>query len=145
MNEPFRIRAAAELENLAAMRRLVEDAAADGACDPEAVSDMVLAMNEAATNIILHGYQGQPGLIEVEVVCNQDALVVRLRDQAPVFDPTRAPSPDVTLSLEQRPLGGMGIYMMRQLTDELRHRTLPGGGNELVLVKRARPGPRGTP
>jgi serine/threonine-protein kinase RsbW len=136
MDEMFRFRIAADLNNLATIRRFVEDAAASRPADPEAIAEMLLAMNEAATNIIVHGYQGQPGIIEVEVGYDKDALVVCLRDRAPAFDPTLVPAPDLTLPLEQRPFGGMGIHMMRQFTDELLYRTTPDGSNELILVKK---------
>ncbi|MFB0535843.1 MAG: ATP-binding protein [Anaerolineae bacterium] len=136
MDEPLCLRIAADLKNLATIRRFVEGAAKSGDGNPQAITDMLIAMNEAATNIIVHGYQGQPGIIEVEVAYDKDALVVCLRDQAPTFDPTSAPVPDVTLSLEQRPFGGMGIHMMRQLSDELTYRTTPDGRNELVLTKK---------
>ncbi len=135
MDQPLRLRIAADLKNLATIRRFVESAAKSEDGNPEAIVDMLIAMNEAATNIIIHGYQGQPGIIEVEVAYDEDALVVSLRDQAPIFDPTLVPAPDVTLPPEQRPFGGMGVHMMRQLTDELTHRTAPDGGNELILVK----------
>ena len=45
------------------------------------------------TNIIEHGYQGQPGSIEIEVTTREDALIIQLRDQAPPFDPTSVPPP----------------------------------------------------
>lgn len=130
------LRIAADVKNLVILRRFVEGAAARGGGDPEAIADMLIAMNEAATNIILHGYQGRPGIVEVEVGYNGDALVVALRDRAPEFDLTSAPPPDVTLPLERRPLGGMGVHMMRQLTDELIHRTTTDGRNELILVRK---------
>jgi anti-sigma regulatory factor (Ser/Thr protein kinase) len=55
---------------------------------------------------------------------------------APPFDPTRVPDPDLTLPLEERPLGGLGIYLIRQSVDKMVYRAVPEGGNELTLVKR---------
>ena len=136
MVEPQRLRMIAGLDDLAQIRRFVEGAATQGGGDPVRVADMLLALNEAATNIIVHGYHGAPGSLEVEVEYDSDALTVRLRDQAPAFDPALAPVPDVTLPLDRRPLGGMGVHMMRQLTDELSYRTSFDGWNELILVKR---------
>jgi anti-sigma regulatory factor (Ser/Thr protein kinase) len=46
------------------------------------------------------------------------------------------PEPDITLPLERRPVGGLGIFLSRKLMDEIRHRALPEGGNEVTLVKR---------
>jgi len=136
MDEPSYLRIAADLKNLATIRCFVEGVARRGNGNPQAITDVLIATNEAATNVILHGYQGQPGVIEVEVAYDQDALVVYLRDRAPRFDPTSTPALDVTLPLEQRPLGGMGVHMMRQLADELIYRTTDDGRNELVLVKK---------
>ena len=65
------------------------------------------------------------------------AIEIRLRDQAPLFDPTRVPTPDLTLSLYKRPLGGMGVHVTRQVVDAMRYRVTPEGGNELTLVKQA--------
>jgi serine/threonine-protein kinase RsbW len=117
------------------MRRYVEHVAADGAGKPEAILDMLLAMNEATTNLVQHAYRGGPGAIEIEVGYEGDALVVCLRDWSPRFDPAQVPDRDVTEPLEVRPLGGLGIPMMRQLTDELIYREGPDGANELILIK----------
>ncbi len=102
---------------------------------------MVRAVDECVCNIIVHGYRGRPGSIEIALWGSQESLVVRLRDQALPFDPTAVPSPDVTSPLEQRPLGGLGIHLARYLVDEMTYRQLPEGGNELTLVKRIYPPP----
>jgi len=127
---------AARAEHLAKIRHFVEHTAAALGAGQEEIDDLVLAVDEAATNVIVHGYQCQPGLIEVEVGRQGDALLVRLRDGAPLFDPTLLPMPDVTLPLEMRPLGGLGIFLMRQSVDEMTYRVTPEGGNELTLIKR---------
>ncbi len=130
------MRITANLKDLALIRRFVEEAATALKADPAAIPDVILAVNEAVTNIILHGYRGQPGIVEIEVGREGDSLVVRLRDQAPPFDPNDVPPPDLTLPLEKRPLGGMGVYLTRQLMDKVVHLVTPQGGNELTLVKK---------
>jgi anti-sigma regulatory factor (Ser/Thr protein kinase) len=97
-------------------------------------------VDEAVTNTIAHGYQGEQGAVEVEVSRAGEDLVIRIRDEAPLFDPTIVPAPDVTLPLEQRLPGGLGIYFIRQIMDEMTHRVTPQGGNELILVKRGMTG-----
>lgn len=96
----------------------------------------MVAVNEAVTNILLHGYEQRPGELRIEIRRQGNELQVCLEDEAPVFDPTRAPEPDVGLPLERRPLGGVGIKMMREFTDELQHEKRASGGNRLVLIKR---------
>lgn len=135
MGKRVRQRFEANLENLSAMRRFVEEVAAAGAGNPEAIMDMLVAMNEATTNVLEHGYRGNLGIIEIEVGYEAEALVVSVRDWSPPFDPAQVPDRDVTVPLEERPLGGLGITMMRQLTDEVRYGRGPDGSNELILIK----------
>jgi serine/threonine-protein kinase RsbW len=136
MNTCSSLRIAAELNNLAEIRRFVQETATALGIDPAVIPNLILAVDEAASNIITHGYQGQGGIIEVEVSREEDALVIRLRDEATPFDPTSVPPPDLILPLQQRPVGGLGIHLIRQVMDEMAYRIMPQGGNELTLVKR---------
>jgi serine/threonine-protein kinase RsbW len=137
MDQPYTLHISAELKNLAAIRRFTEEAALKLQTPSFATEDMILAIDEAVTNVILHGYQRGPGTIEIEMRRDRDLLVVSLRDQAPPFDPTTVPKPDVSIPLEYRPLGGMGVHLMRESVDEILYRVLPQGGNELTLLKKA--------
>jgi serine/threonine-protein kinase RsbW len=126
----------AELKNLAAVRYFVKQRTADlGACQRD-IEDLVLAVDEATTNIMLHGYRGEAGTIEIELQREGEFLLVRLSDKAPPFDPAGVPPPDLTIPIDQRPFGGMGIHLMREMVDEIHHRPRSQGGNELTLVKR---------
>lgn len=100
------------------------------------VEDLVCAVDEAVTNVIVHGYDGASGPVEVEVGGDSQTLEVRIADRARLFDPTKAPQPDLSLPLERRPLGKMGVHLMREFADELRYAPRRGGGNEVTLVKR---------
>jgi serine/threonine-protein kinase RsbW len=128
----------AELPNLAVIRRFVEETAMALKADRDAIDDMIQAVDESATNIIVHGYRGRTGNIEIEVTQEGYVLVVRLRDQAPLFDPTRAPPPALTLPLERRRLGGLGIHLTRQFSDSMTYRITSEGGNELALRKKVK-------
>ena len=130
------LRIPAKLENLSAIRRFVRERATALGVDPDIVPDVLLAVDEAATNVVLHGYQGREGVVEIEVLREGDALVIRLRDEAEPFDPTSLPPPDLAAPLEERALGKMGVYLVRRVMDEMSHRTTLQRGNELTLVKR---------
>jgi serine/threonine-protein kinase RsbW len=137
MEKGVSLRISADLQNLSTIRKFVEEVVKDEQTDPETVGDVVLAVDEAVTNIILHGYQGQPGSLEIQVSKAEDKVTIGLRDQAPPFDPTAyEKKPDLSLPLNQRPLGGMGIYLIRNAVDEITYRVRPQGGNELTLVKK---------
>jgi serine phosphatase RsbU (regulator of sigma subunit)/anti-sigma regulatory factor (Ser/Thr protein kinase) len=127
---------AAELENLAVIRDFVQESAPALNVEPDVISDLLLAVDEAVTNAIVHGFQGRQGTIEIELAREALDVIVRIRDNAPPFDPTSAPWPDLTQPLEKRPLGGLGIFLMRRYMDEITHRITPQGGNELTMKKR---------
>ena len=98
---------------------------------------LVQAVDEATCNVMLHGYGGEPGDVEIEAVLRDGRIEISLTDRAPVFDPTAAPTPDTTKPpVSQRPGGmGVGIHLLRTMTDEVRHHVRPDGGNELTLVR----------
>jgi anti-sigma regulatory factor (Ser/Thr protein kinase) len=137
MSNAFPLRVAADVAQLAAIRAFVEQQAQALGVDAAEIYDLVLAVNEVATNIVVHGYRGQPGEIEIDLRRRGEAIEIRLRDHAPPFDPTHVPAPDLNLPLHKRPLGGMGVHVTRQIMDAMRYRAMPTGGNELTLVKRA--------
>ena len=125
----------AQVRDLNDMREFLEQSVLVLGGSEDDAGDLVLAVNEAVTNVLLHGYNSQPGPVILCVEVANDDLRVILTDSAPPFDPTRVPPPDIFLPLEDRPLGGLGVHMMRQLTDELVYRAL-ADGNELAFVKR---------
>ncbi len=122
------------LHDLAAIREFVKTAAVRAGLDADKVHEVVVAVDEAVTNIIVHGYRRKPGPLEVEAGARKNAFVVRLRDEAPPFDPASIPAPDTTLPVDERPIGGMGVYLIKRAMDKMAHRALPGGGNELTLT-----------
>jgi serine/threonine-protein kinase RsbW len=128
----------AELTNLERIRHFIEDNTLRLAADENTAYDLAHAVDECATNIIEHGYQGQTGTIELEIDRRGEDLLIVLRDHAPPFDPTSIPPPDLTLPLEKREPGGLGIYLARRMVDECRYRPLTDG-NELTLVKHIKP------
>ena len=128
----------AEVPNLDAVLRFVEATAAALQVSRDVIEDMLQAVDESVTNIIVHGYRDQSGNVEVGVSLEGEALVVRLRDQAPLFNPTLVPPPDLTLPLEERRFGGLGIYLAQQFVDSMTYRITAEGRNELTLRKGGR-------
>jgi len=135
MADEFSLQVAAEVTHLTTIRGFVEKSALTLGGDPAAISHVITAVTEAVTNIIRHGYRSRSGIIEIDVNRDRNTLLVHLRDQAPPFDPTTVPPPDLTVPLEKRPVGGMGVHLMRQLVDKMIYRLTPQGSNELILVK----------
>ena len=130
-----RVRIPAELERLAELRAIVREVANGCNAPADCSGDLVQAVDEAAANIIRHGYRGGAGEIELTAELVGDDIVITLEDRAPLFDPTAVPSPDLSIPPRHRKPGGMGIHLMRLATDSIEHRARPGGGNILTLTR----------
>jgi len=133
------IRIEADLGALAEVRTFVRSAADEAGAPEASRSDIVQAVDEAATNAIVHGYEGRPGWLEVGASVEDGRFVVRLEDGAREFDPTTVPEPDMSVSPMDRRPGGMGVHLMRACTDTMSYRPRPGGGNILTLVRATGP------
>jgi anti-sigma regulatory factor (Ser/Thr protein kinase) len=126
----------AELENLKDVRRFVQQSGRALGIDEETLGDLCLVVDEAVTNVILHGYDGSGGSVDLCVRGEGQDLVVTIRDSAPAFEPSGIESPHLDEPLVNRKFGGMGVYLIRKLTDEVEFRVLPDSGNELYMRKR---------
>lgn len=98
-----------------------------------------LCLEELITNTILHGIKGAADrFIDVQISRSDEWLEILLKDDAPRFDPfVQAPRPDIGLDIDERPIGGLGVHMVKQLMDET-HAYYDGAGNRIVLLKRLR-------
>ena len=124
----------AGLGQLSRIRDFVVESATALGVAPASLDDLRLAVDEAVTNIITHGYGG-PGDIELELGTDGTDLFVRLRDEAPSFDPALAPAVNLKPPGERDGPGGFGVYLMKSVMDEIRHRKTETG-NELTMIKR---------
>lgn len=124
-------------DSLAAIGEFVTRAAEAANLNARARYAVQVAVDEACSNIIEHAYGGE-GRGDVECTCrvNEDGLTVILRDLGQPFDPTGVPEPDLEASLEDRNTGGLGLYFVRKLMDEVRFEFRPDVGNVLTMVKR---------
>ena len=95
-----------------------------------------LAVDEACSNVIAHGYRGAAGTIRLAVAVADGRAVVTVTDEAPPFDPALVPPPDLDAPWAERRSGGLGWHLIRSVVDEVRHRPAGARGNVLTLVKR---------
>ena len=138
VDRPVRqLRVAADVERLADVRTFVRETVAALGGSKRAAEDLVQAVDEVTCNVMLHGYDGQPGEIELEAGLHEGKLEIKILDRAPVFDPTAVPDPAAGGPPRTRRPGtaGAGIHLARTMTDAVRHHVRPGGGNELTLVR----------
>ena len=124
-------------DSLAAISEFVIRAAEAAGLGARALCAVQMAVDEGCSNIIEHAYGGEGhGTIECTCRIKDGELTVTLRDHGRPFDPTSVPEPDLHATLEERRCGGLGLYFMRQLMDEVYFEFAPGSGNVLTMVKR---------
>jgi anti-sigma regulatory factor (Ser/Thr protein kinase) len=103
--------------------------------DPAATFDLKLAVEEACTNVIEHAYSRKGGELTVCFdVCGPDASIT-VTDHGRPFAPDEVALPDLSLPLEERPVGGLGLFLMQQLMDDVKFE-FSADGNRLSMVKR---------
>ncbi len=136
------LRIDADLDQLGDVRQFIRRRVASGNPPADCVDDLVQAVDEAVTNVIIHGYQGQPGWLQVSVATEDDRFVVTIQDQCRPFDPTTVPEPDLAVPPMDRTPGGMGIHLIRESTDSMTYTPRPGGGNILTMIRARRAGGR---
>ena len=126
----------ASLDNLGQIRDFVNEAMTDFGATASCAADMQLAVDEAVTNIVVHGYQ-DGGDVEVEVQSNDGVMLVHVRDHAPQFAPTNESGADLSIGpLEQPAAGGFGLHLIRGMVDSAEYGVTADGRNELTLIKR---------
>lgn len=125
------------LNNLERICDFITECAKEAGLDESEMYAVQLAVDEASTNIIEHGY-GQECPSRIDVTCEvlADGLRVMIYDDAAPFDPTIMPDPDVNVSLEEVKPRGLGIYLMRKMMDEVHYESSQDKGNILTMIKR---------
>ncbi|HEX9922273.1 MAG TPA: ATP-binding protein [Anaerolineae bacterium] len=124
-------------KNLAKIGAFIERAARQAGLDDQAVYAVQMAVDEACSNIIEHGYGGEGrGSIRLTCQIQKDGLQVMIHDQARPFDPSQVPRLDIGAPLSKRQPRGMGLFFIRRLVDTVEFEFDPTHGNRLTLFKR---------
>jgi anti-sigma regulatory factor (Ser/Thr protein kinase) len=106
---------------------------------PEADYLANLAFEELLTNCIKYGYRDdQEGLIEFDIRVSGDELLFTIRDDGAPFNPMESPEPEIDASLEERRVGGLGIHLLRRMSDRMEY-SYEDGRNVVTLYKRLTP------
>ncbi|MFH0967002.1 MAG: ATP-binding protein [Methanobacteriota archaeon] len=94
-----------------------------------------LAVEEAVTNVVMHGYDGEPGNISIWCKTSQNRVIITITDTGSPFDPTTIPPANIIADLDNRNIGGLGVHLIRSVMDEVTY-SRDGGKNQLTLVKK---------
>ncbi len=107
----------------------------DHAIAGDAVWRLKVALDEVLSNVVKHSYGEAAGVIEVRFVLNAQELEITIIDDGQECDPLAGAPPDTTSPLESREPGGLGVYLVKQLSDRVAY-TRRDGRNYLVFAKR---------
>lgn len=103
---------------------------------PRLAFQMQLVLEELASNVIRHGFGEEGHEFEISVSSEPETVTIEVVDAAPAYNPiTDTPEPDLDATLEDRQIGGLGVFLVRDVADEMSYRR-EDGKNRLVIVKR---------
>ena len=126
----------ARFEFLDEIRDMVAEVARAGGFSEKAIYSLQLAADEAASNIIEHAYEGESDA-SLFVTCDikNDEIIITMRDTGKPFNPKTVKEPNLKADLSERQIGGLGVYLMRKLMDNVKYES-SGAGNLLTMTKR---------
>ena len=125
-----------DIQQIPQLASFVESVAEIARLDVSLTMSLNLALEEAVSNVIMYAYPpGADGLVDVEAIIRKGMLEFIITDNGIAFDPTAAPEADISLSAEERPIGGLGIFLVRNIMDTV-HYQRKDGKNILTMTKK---------
>ena len=138
LNHIAKFKTLSKTENLESIRSFVFDNSTNFGFNEYKAEELVLAVDEACTNLIKHAYKYNPeDSIVVELNSNEDRFIVNIIDNSPSFDPRLVQDPDMIEYRDEYKKGGLGIFIMKSLVDSVNYQVINNGKikNILTLTK----------
>ena len=126
-----------QLSEVKRLSRLVEAFGEAEGLGPEAVFSLNLALDEVVTNVIRYAHEddSRQHPIVVRLALEQDVLTAQVEDDGRAFNPLEVPAPDIGASIDERPIGGLGIHLVRSVMNSVEYRR-EDGRNVLTMKKK---------
>lgn len=138
MTNRHQITLQAEVESLDKLWTFITSTCEEYGLAEEIVKDIQLAVDEACSNIINHGYAGMPGgEMSLSLQFEADRVQIEISDQGRGFNPAEIPPPDIDAPMSDREPGGLGWYLIQKVMDSVSYRRTEDA-NRLILTKRIR-------
>lgn len=135
----YQLRIPSETDNLELIREFVTKVAEKVGFDSDDIGKIELACDEACTNVIKHAYNSDnkngKNSLDILIKVNLDKFTLMVTDHGKGFDPKSIKTPDMKEYLAQLKVGGLGIYLMKTLMDEVDYQMEPGVKNQVKMVK----------
>lgn len=138
-NKTGELRIQSKTENLSVIRDFVSLNALKAGIPEATIEKIILAVDEACTNIIKHAYKHSPeGKIIIKVEYDKEKLSVTITDYGISFEPDKVPVPDLQKYYREHRVGGLGLYLIKSLMDDVTYTSVPGKYNKVLLSKNIR-------
>ena len=125
-----------DLSEISRLYEFIEGLGEDFSLSPDIVFNLNLVLEEAVVNVINYAYpKEEHESIYLSARMHEGSIILVLTDTGKEFDPTAAPEADVTLSADERQIGGLGIFLIRQIMNEVKYERIEGK-NVLTLEKK---------
>lgn len=127
----------ASLEKLDEVLAFVEESLEKNECPMKVLMQVQIAVEEIFVNIAHYAYDSEQGMVTIRVEVGGDPLqvIITFIDQGIPYDPLKKEDPDVTLSAEERKIGGLGIFMVKKSMDDVKYE-YTDGKNILTICKK---------
>jgi serine/threonine-protein kinase RsbW len=122
-------------DNLPVIADFVDETLNRFKADQGTLFKVQLAIDEACTNVINYAYDGKPGYMKIVLERDGDDVLITINDKGHPFDPTAIPPPNLSPDLEERKIGGLGIYFIKQMMSDVSYAYDPREGNVLKFKK----------
>ncbi|MCK9281376.1 MAG: ATP-binding protein [Melioribacteraceae bacterium] len=117
---PLELSVKSSTDNLSVIRDFIKSTALSLGYSNAVIGNIILAVDEACTNIIKHAYKySHTGDIQIELNRTTDKFVITILDSGIEFDSKLIPEPDIKEYYKQRRIGGLGMYLMKKMMDEV--------------------------
>ena len=124
-------------ENLTTVRDFISSVVEEVNAPKDIAGNIVLAVDEACTNIIKHAYKFFPdGDITIKLKYSEKKITVEITDHGSPFCRDTVPTPDLKKYFEEKRVGGLGMYLMKSLMDDVHYKSVSGKYNQVVLTKK---------
>jgi serine/threonine-protein kinase RsbW len=124
-------------ENLSKVRDFISIHSKNAGLKTNDILDVMLAVDEAVTNIIKHSYSFDPDCeIKIEIFIENNEFIIAITDEGKSFDPNSVPEPDIRKYQKENRVGGFGLYLMKKFMDDVVYSSIPNSYNKTVLKKK---------
>ena len=145
-SKKFHLKIPSQTDNLEIIRDFVAKIARKVGFNEDDINKIELAVDEACTNVIKHAYDNNSkNPIDITIQIDYQKLTILVTDKGKGFDPSQLKTPDLQEYLAEMRVGGLGIYLMKNLMDEVEINSKPGKGNQVRMVKYLDKGDETTP